>query len=207
MDSRAFSDASYRNPMTMPISSRGLTSSRVQIGAYTLSSDLIGQISDWVTFEPKISEKNLQQQGLARDGAFLYRRDPHKPQVGDVRLHFRMAGKEKSQFSAIGRQQQEGVGKFQTKAGDVLEMLSPGLRTKEEMFADARQSNTVATWGLRLAGWVLMFLGMTLMASPITTLVSWVPVVSGMVNLLSYLMMAILATTCSLIVIAIGWFR
>lgn len=62
-----------------------------------------------------------------------------------------------------------GLSGTQTKAGDTLQMLQKGRVSREDMFATARQNNTVLTWGLRAAGWLLMFLGMTLVAGPITT--------------------------------------
>jgi hypothetical protein len=37
--------------------------------------------------------------------------------------------------------------------------------------------------------------------------VSWIPIVSGLANLMSFLMIAILSFTFSIVIIAVGWIR
>jgi hypothetical protein len=117
-------------------------------------------------------------------------------QLGDVRVSFRVAGREGARFSAIGRQKSGiirafsvcvaiwgtmgkkcigSIGGFvlQTLAGDKLLMLVSGKQSAEEMFAEARANNTALTWLLRVVGWALMFAAMSLIASPLTTFGSW----------------------------------
>jgi hypothetical protein len=52
-------------------------------------------------------------------------------------------------------------------------MLVPGIKSAEDMFADARANNTALTWLLRVVGWALMFAAMSLIASPLTTFGMW----------------------------------
>ncbi len=141
-----------------------------RLAPLTLFSAARVQITDWKEYEPEVSEGMLRKRQLTRGGKYLWSGSTSQPRIGDVRVSFRVAGREGAAWTAIGKQKNGVVRAFQTAAGDKLLMLQRGRRSAEEMFADARDSNSALTWVLRLAGWGLMLVALLLMASPVTTL-------------------------------------
>ncbi|KAG9460681.1 hypothetical protein GDO78_020196, partial [Eleutherodactylus coqui] len=76
-----------------------------------------------------------------------------------------------SQVSVIARQRGGGeLVPYKTKSGDQLELLYLGSHTAEEMFLAEQHSNMMKTWALRAAGWLMMFVGISLMTKIIHTL-------------------------------------
>uniref|UniRef100_A0A2D4I408 Uncharacterized protein n=1 Tax=Micrurus lemniscatus lemniscatus TaxID=129467 RepID=A0A2D4I408_MICLE len=75
----------------------------------------------------------------------------------------------------------------------------------QEVFQKEHESNSMKTWGLRAAGWLSMFLGISLMTRIIYTLVDWFPVVRDLVNIGLKAFAFCLATSLSLLTISVGW--
>ncbi|XP_073501072.1 transmembrane protein 43 isoform X1 [Phyllobates terribilis] len=109
------------------------------------------------------------------------------------------------QVSIVARQRGGELVSYKTKSGDPLELLFLGSHTAEEMFLAEHQSNIMKTWALRAAGWLMMFLGVSLMTKIIHTLVDWFPIVRDLVNLGLKLFALCIATSLSLLTVASGW--
>ncbi|VDI59212.1 Hypothetical predicted protein [Mytilus galloprovincialis] len=107
--------------------------------------------------------------------------------------------------SIIARQIRHRLLPFQTVAGDVLEMLYIGRLSPKEIFGKEQQQNTLITWGVRLGGWLLMFVGFGCLTSIITTLVDWLPIIRELVAAGVGIMNLAFSISLSLTVIAIGW--
>lgn len=63
------------------------------------------------------------------------------------------------------------------------------------------------TWGLRLGGWFLLFLALSVLTGPIQVLVDWLPIVRELVAMGLGVMNFSLSCTLSLFIIALGWIR
>ncbi|CAL4165990.1 unnamed protein product, partial [Meganyctiphanes norvegica] len=105
-------------------------------------------------------------------GVYYLTRDIYSPEVGDLRVQFYYAGHVEETISVIGQQIGETLHPYMTSTGNHLLLLQPGTRTVEEMFASEHAQNRVLTWSLRLAGWFLMFLGLTCVSHIVNSLVS-----------------------------------
>ncbi|KAL0154288.1 hypothetical protein M9458_050401 [Cirrhinus mrigala] len=112
------------------------------------------------------------------DDYFYHTANPRRPEVGDVRIRFSYAGLSGDgvypgpahKVSVVAMRQGDQLKPFKTRSGDVLEILYMGDLSAEEVFAKEHQLNDMKTWALRLGGWVLMFLGVSLSTRIIYTL-------------------------------------
>jgi len=109
--------------------------------------------------------------------------------------------------SIIAKQNSGILTAFQTEAGDVLEMLYPGIKTAKEIFDSEHSANSMLTWVLRGVGWLLMFISLQMIMSIFRQIVSFIPIVRDIVGLATSLIAFSIATSLALITIAIGWLR
>lgn len=148
-----------------------------------------------------------------KDDYFYHTQYPRRPEVGDVRVRFSFAGLsgETSQLgsaqtvSIVAMQRGEQLMPFKTKSGDTLEILYLEELSAEEVFAREHQYNNMKTWGLRAAGWALMFLSIQLMTRIIYTLVDWVPILRQLVSVGLKIFALCVSCSLSLLTIGIGW--
>ncbi len=84
-------------------------------------------------------------------------------------------------------------------------MLQTGTHTAESMFQSAMSANTMMTWALRLAGFLMMFIGISMIFRPIAVMGDLVPFVGSFLSGGVSLFAAIVALPLSLAVIAVGW--
>jgi hypothetical protein len=208
IDSRSFRKSdSYPNPLQMPWPSRTTLASRVEFGAFVLPPELIGQIeqAEAVVLDTHTAVTLPPGTGLRADGGYYYRGShPDAPQVGDVRVSFKVA--KPAVVSIVARQTGITFAPFQTRAGNALLMLDEGRHTADEMFAAARHQNAVLTWILRAVGVLLLFLGFVLIFRPIATLGSVVPLVGHLLGAGLALASLGLALAVSSVTIAVAWF-
>ncbi|KAM4721235.1 transmembrane protein 43 [Rhinophrynus dorsalis] len=206
-------EIAHQNPSAMAVESFTAVASDVQVGAYYLSKGLVDKIDNF-------KQMSLTQMGnpnadiIAEGGYFYHSANPKSPEVGDLRISFWYAGVALGgpQFgpvdtvSVIARQRGGELVPYKTKSGDALEVLYLGTLSAEEMFQAEHQSNNMKTWALRAAGWLMMFVGISLMTKIFYTLVDWFPVLRDLVNLGLKIFAVCLATSLSLLTISAGWF-
>uniref|UniRef100_A0A673L1F2 Transmembrane protein 43-like n=1 Tax=Sinocyclocheilus rhinocerous TaxID=307959 RepID=A0A673L1F2_9TELE len=112
---------------------------------------------------------------------------------------------ESRSVSVVAMQQSNQLKPFRTRSGDVLEILYTGDLSAEEVFAREHQLNNMKTWALRLGGWALMFLGVSLSTRIIYTLVDWVPVLRELVSAGLKIFALCVSCSLSLLTISVGW--
>lgn len=130
-----------------------------------------------------------------------------RPLVGDVRVSFTQA--KPDVVSVIARQADDELLPFQTRAGDVLELVQPRHATALEMFAAAQHDASMRTWMFRGVGWFLMVLGLLLLLQPAAVALDVVPVVgwllSGLVQGGALLAALTTASVCAMVTIGVSW--
>ena len=109
-------------------------------------------------------------------------------------------------MSIVARQNGNFLSPYKTNAGNMLEILYMGSLTAQEIFDAEHTANTYLTWGLRFAGWLLMFIGFQIIMDIFRQLVSFIPIIRDIVALATGLVAFTFASSLSLMVIAIGWF-
>ncbi|XP_073501073.1 transmembrane protein 43 isoform X2 [Phyllobates terribilis] len=205
-------EIAHRNPSAMAVESYTAMAADVQVGNYYLSKVLINKIDNFKQLS--LSQIRTPHADVTTEGNYFYQSaDPKNPEVGDLRVSFWYAGVSMGgptfgsvdTVSIVARQRGGELVSYKTKSGDPLELLFLGSHTAEEMFLAEHQSNIMKTWALRAAGWLMMFLGVSLMTKIIHTLVDWFPIVRDLVNLGLKLFALCIATSLSLLTVASGW--
>lgn len=209
-----YSTVGHENPTSMPAGTETQVARAPKVGAFLLSQGLINQINDFKEL-PQSSGISYSDTALQFfKGHYYSSKNPQYPQLGDVRVKFEYAGLlpgtelgSPTEVSIIAKQIGSRLETYHTAAGDDLEMLQVGQLSAKEIFSKAHATNTLLTWGIRMGGWLLMFIGFSCLTSIVTTLVDWVPVVRELVSMGMGALNATLSISLSLTVIALGWIR
>eukprot|EP00051_Salpingoeca_urceolata_P003045 m.54775 g.54775 ORF g.54775 m.54775 type:complete len:517 (-) comp12482_c0_seq3:29-1579(-) len=212
IDSSKFDDQSKLNPTHMEVPAETVVAPEVKLGAYRLSPSLVQQVSNWRPIRVQLTHA-MRSKNLQIANGYVYFNNPNRPQIGDIRLKFEFAGLSKpvrelgpaDTVSVVAQQRHDLLAPFQTHAGDEIEMLVTGYLSKEEMFENAQSQNTFLTWILRLVGWLLVWLGLTMMTEIIVAAVGWIPLVGSVVSIGRCMFAFLLSSTLSLLTISIGW--
>lgn len=198
----------HSNPSRMPYDQWSQVASPITLGAFRLSSSLVAQIDDYRRLplkDPALSEQTLQLPPKAQqvgDQVYLGG-NPSVPQVGDTRIYFEAV--EPQLVSLVSVQKGESFVPYQASNGNRVELLEPGRHSAQELFEAAQDRNRLMTWGLRLAGFVVMFLGFRMLFGTLRVLAAVVPALGRLVGGAISLLAGILAGVISLITIGIAW--
>lgn len=197
----------HENPGALPWQSRQVTADTVTVGDYRLSPGLVAKIDEWEALPLASLEAlpdDLADRARLHDGGlYLGEGDPGSPEIGDVRVRFRVV--RPTDVSVVAQQTGSTFQPFQAKAGGTIELLETGTVSAEEMFEAAQRSNTLLTWGLRLAGLLLMTFGFRTILRPLSVLADVLPPVGSLVSVGTGLVSFALATFISLITVAVAW--
>ncbi|XP_030275235.1 transmembrane protein 43 [Sparus aurata] len=215
INSRNFDkEIGHQNPSAMAVESVTVVAPEVRVGSFLLSKGLVEQINNFQTLRLRdFNAFNLDPFLSIDDDYFYHTQYPRRPEVGDVRVRFSFAGLsgetshlgQAQTVSIVAMQRGEQLMPFKTKSGDTLEILYLEELTPEEVFAKEHQYNSMKTWGLRAAGWALMFLSIQLTMRIIYTLVDWVPVLRELVSVGLKIFAMCVSCSLSLLVIGVGW--
>ena len=94
---------------------------------------------------------------------------------------------------------------FRTSNGKSLNMLAMGTVAASDMIARAEAENTAWTWGLRVAGFVMMGIGLGLVLKPLSVLADVLPIAGDFVQTGTGLISFCVAGACSLATISVAW--
>nr|XP_057911305.1 transmembrane protein 43 [Doryrhamphus excisus] len=215
INSRNFDkEIGHQNPSAMAAESVTVVAPQVRVGPFTLSEGLVEQVNNFQTLSLRdFTSSDSDPFFTISDDYFYHTQNPKRPEVGDVRVRFSFAGLsgETSDLgpaqtvSVVAKQRGEKLMPFRTKSGDILEILYLEELSAEEVFAREQQYNNMKTWGLRAAGWALMFLSIQLTTRILYTLVDWVPILRELVSVGLKIFALCVSSSLSLLVIAVGW--
>lgn len=215
VNSRNFDqEIGHQNPSAMAVESVTVVAPEVTAGPFILSKGLVDNINNFQTLNlMDFNALNLDPFLTVNDNYFYHTKYPRRPEVGDVRVRFSYAGLSgdpswlgpPQTVSIVAMQRGEQLMPFKTKSGDVLEFLYLDNLSAEEIFAKEHQVNSVKTWGLRVAGWALMCLGIQLAMRIIYTLVDWVPILRELVSVGIKIFALCVSCSLALLVIGLGW--
>ncbi len=193
----------HENPGSMPYRSRTKVAKKATLGAFKLSPTLVAKINNLELLHvesnlPKLPGKEVRLQG----GAIYIGQDPTSPQVGDVRIKFMVV--RPTEVSVIAKQISNTFEPYTTKAGGQIELLQVGTHSADEMINKAKNSDNILTWGLRAAGFALIFVGLMMIFNPISIFAYVLPIFGNIVDAGTALTF-LFALIISLVTIAIRW--
>ena len=198
----------HENPALIPFSSKLFQADNVKVGTFLLSSNFINQLDHFqpVTITTDMLEQasvGLRQKLQIYDKHFYIGEIPTNPQVGDLQVIFEVA--QPTSISVIAKQSGSSLIPYLTQAGEDIELLEYGIVNASTMFQHKSAINATLTWSIRLGGFVVMFIGLTLMLNVLRTLAAVLPVLADIVGFMNTFVSATLAGVFSLSTIAIAW--
>ena len=141
-------------------------------------------------------------------GAVQGTANPGNPQVGDVRISWTMIPAEMP-VSIIAVQTGTTfapyVAKDSAADGYTVDLLETGTKTKEEMFQNAENANTMMTWILRVVGWLMMYMGLKMVFKPLEVLGDVLPILGDLIGIGTGILAFLIATPVALVTIAVAW--
>jgi hypothetical protein len=181
-----------------------------QLGAFTAGSKVLGQLGDTETLPATQSalEQAKSQLGGARplsllDGSIYAASDPLAPQVGDLRISYRIVPG--GVISAVAKQTGAELAQYQTQAGDSLLLVGRGNQPAGAMFQKAHEENAFLTWVLRAVGIGGLFIGFALLLGPIATIADVLPPVGAIIRLGTGSAALVLALLLGGFAIGVAW--
>lgn len=209
---RAISSGSFKkpdghqNPGSMPYESLEQVADNVTFGAFKLPLSLVSKINNFESLPvgPDMPlPEPLKDTVKPNDGGFYIGESPASPQVGDVRVKFKVV--KPGEVSIVSKQVGNTFEPYQTKAGGAIALLEIGVFSADTMFKSAQKSNRVLTWILRLVGFVLMFIGFNMIFKPLSVIADVVPFIGSIVGVGTGIIAFLISLALSLLTIAIAW--
>ena len=215
IDSGSFKEPGHDNPGAMEFTDDEKTAANVTFGAFRLSEKQIGRIggaqayafpADFACPVPRVQ---LQGSVLyvpnaeTRGNALNNRSVAAQPRIGDLRVTFRVTYPH--DVSIVARQHGDTFVDYTARNGKKLNYLHDGITDAAAMFASARSGNAMMTWLIRLAGFLLMFFGLSAVLKPLSVVADVLPLLGDLVGIGTGLVAFLTALVCALVTIAVAW--
>ncbi len=196
----------HANPATMPYKSQDFTAKNIRVGAFNLSDQHVKYIDKE---EPvAITDAHYAAMDASLKSAFkpngtgYFYGDPNSPQIGAIRITY--TATLPTDVSAIGDQRNNAITSHYSKHGDIA-LLETDNVGPDAMFKHAQTDNSLFTWGMRVGGCVLMWLGLGMMLSFLRVLADVIPFLGDIVFAGISLVTFLVALTLSTFTIAVAW--
>ena len=198
--------AGHENPNQMPYKQSKRSATEVSVGPFRLSPGLIRSMT---RSEPLAVESlsglpsDLRWKARLADGGIYIGRSPSAPEVGDIRVSFKVV--RPATISVVARQVGSRLEPYTTSRGAAIQLLSYGVVPAPQMFVAAKKANKVTTWIFRLVGFLLMAFGIKRLLRPLSVLADVVPAIGRVVEASTGFVAYLLAAFLWLIIVAIAW--
>lgn len=201
INSNNFKKVSYHENPQMYIKNEVFKAQSVKIGKFILSETLTNKINKKIIYQ--VSNNKIKDFKIINNG--YYKGDnPSYPKVGDLKIQYFIV--KNQEISIIAQQSGEYLVPFRTSENTTIELLEEGKVNTNEMFKKAKSSEKIKVWLIRLAGMILMFIGLSMMMSLLPTIISILPFLGSIATFGVSLISIILTILLSFIIIAIAWF-
>lgn len=216
IDSSDFKEAGHDNPAGMMYQSKDQRAQNVRFGAFRLNESQIARIGGEMELElgqdyqPPMA--NAQRLGntiyipntaSSQNSATNIRDVAMSPQIGDMRVTFSIVLPH--DISIIAKQRGDSFVSYVAKTGKKVDLIANGAKDAAEMFAAARRGNAMFTWLGRLGGFLLMFIGLSMILKPLSVLGDVVPFIGTIIGIGAGIVAGLVSLICSLVTIAIAW--
>lgn len=211
-DSRHFLEPHGHENPPMPFRSRTTLANEVDLGPRDVPRALAARIRGGAPVALGEEDRRRMPGDLAgrtrvaEDRFFIGRdreADPLRPRIGDLRVGFREVGP--TEVSVMARQAGRSFAPYPTRAGDELFFLHTGRRDAAAMISAELRKNTWTTWGLRLLGWLLLYLGIALVCGPFRVVLEALPLVGGLLASGLSFFAFVCGAALALVLIAAAW--
>ena len=196
----------HENPGEMVYHSDELLAETVTMGAFTLPPTLVRKINDYsqVTLGSNYNlPETLTQNGRVTSNTIYIGSDPAVPQVGDMRVSFKEVMP--LTLSMVASQMNTTFEPYRAKAGGTIELLVSGVQNADAMFQQAQKDNTILTWLLRAAGYIVMVIGFAMILAPLSVFADVVPIFGTIIAAGTGFISALIGGFLTFLTIAIAW--
>lgn len=184
----------------------------VQVGSYKLTNSQIKRItSDGKRVTPQLVPATLQKHamlhgeylfiGRAPEGSSYYPLNPQSPSVGDVRISWRQTSPQRP-VSLVAVQKGNSFEPYTATNGAVVDLFYTDTLGLPQCFEEARTTNTMNLWMVRMGGWLMFWGAFACMLKP---LAGMVPVCRKLAEDGAVVISLILGTIGSLLTISVSW--
>jgi hypothetical protein len=206
ISSNNFKQASGHTNPAMAYKSQTFQAQDVSLGAFKLTANQISRLS---------GEQDLSLQGVQApaqlDGKtltttgnnFYVGNNPADAQVGDLKISFKEL--KPTNVSLVAQQQGNSFSPYQTQAGSDIDLLEMGLLDSNAMFTAAQNENAIITWLIRAAGFLMMWIGLSLILKPLSVLAAVLPFLGDLISMGTGIFAFLLSVPFTLLTIAVAW--
>ena len=215
IDSSGFHDVGHDNPGELEFPSRTQRAADVRCGAFRLSADQVSRIgaaqdyafpADFTCRVARVQMKDTTIYVPNRETRLNEKNErdvASQPRIGDMRVVFRVVYPH--EISLVAKQHGDTFVSYVAQAGRKVDLLKDGVADAAEMFADARTANTLFTWGLRLGGFLMMFIGLSMALKPLSVLADVLPIFGDFVEMGIAVVAGLVSLVCALVTIGVAW--
>ncbi len=127
------------------------------------------------------------------------------PKIGDVKISYIQY--KDTAISIIAKVNGNTFDRFVASNGHTFSKLSNNQDSKEMMFQDAKDSNSMMTWILRILGVILVIGGLSTVLAPLAVVADIIPLVGELVAMGTGLVATLVGLAWSFVIIGIAWIR
>ena len=215
ISSSDFKEAGHDNPASFEFQEAEQYAQTVTFGAFRLNEKQVKRIGAArayafpAGFTSRVDRVQLSGTTLyvpnaeTRLNPLNTRKVAAQPRIGDMRVTFEIVYPHG--ISIVAKQRGDSFVAYTAKTKKKVDLLADGEQDMEEMFADARSNNATWTWLIRLAGFFLMFFGLSMVFKPLSVFADVLPILGDIVSVGTGLVAFVLALVCALVTIAVAW--
>ncbi len=206
INSSSFKQASGHTNPSMPYKSQTFQAQDVSLGAFKLNANQVSRLSGEQDFSLQDVQAPAQLMGktlTATGTGFYLGNNPNDPQTGDLKISFKVL--KSTNVSIVAQQQGNSFSAYQTQAGSDIDLLQMGLLDASAMFTAAQNENAMITWMIRVGGFLLMWIGLSMIFKPLSVLAAVLPFLGDLIAMGTGIFAFLLSVPCTLITIAIAW--
>lgn len=193
----------HENPSEFPFDSQTFDANGIGVGAFDFSQTLIDQ-ANWFAPYTIPNDTTLAVNGARlANGRVYIGQNPQAAQIGDVRIEYSIVPV--GEVTVVARQAGDSLEEYPTRARQPIAMIREGNLTADQMFDLAQADNSSFTWILRLVGFVIIWVGLNLVGSPLAVIASVVPFFGRLVGVMTGFASFLIAGALSFFVIALAW--
>ena len=194
----------HSNPASMPYKSKDYSASNVNLGEFMLGTQLIGKIGGSESLDISNTDlKGAQDTRIENNQIYIGKGSPQSPEVGDMRVNFIVVLPKT--VSVVARQHGNSLIAYTASNGKEIALLSNGLVPADQMFQQAKKSNKIVGYLVRLGGILMLIIGFNMLFKPLVVLADVLPFLGNLIGIGTGLVSFLLGLSIGLIVIAVAW--
>jgi hypothetical protein len=198
----------HSNPKAMAYSSLDIVARNATLGVFHLPEEILKKITQLEPYplDARAATRlpgNLTGKAKVVDGALFMGADPASPQLGDLRVSYRVLPGQT--ISLVAKQAANSFVAYHAQAGDDVLLVQRGTKDAAAMFQSAQEANAMLTWILRVVGFLMMAVGLTLILRPIVIVADFIPMIGSLAGLSAAVFAVLVAFPVSALVIAVAW--